>query len=88
MLDDENDQEAIDALAIITEEFNALNKQIKNAKGDLARAAADAKKAAEANAEMEALNAAQQEFDRLYVQYGEAWEALNMRKGELRSMDD
>lgn len=54
----------------------------------MARAAADAKKAAEANAEMEALNAAQQEFDRLYVQYGEAWEALNMRKGELRSMDD
>jgi DNA repair ATPase RecN len=54
----------------------------------LARAAADAKKAAEANAEMEALNAAQEEFDRLYVQYGEAWEALNARKDQLRHFEE
>jgi hypothetical protein len=57
---------------------------ISNAKGDLARAAAEAKKAQESKAEMEALAAAQTEFDRLYVQFGAQYEEIYFKQEDIK----
>lgn len=57
--------------------MEALNKEISNRKGQLARAAADAKKAAEEKAKMEEFAAAQTEYDRLYNTYGHMKEEID-----------
>lgn len=57
MLDDDADvvKEATDALVTLRATLDEITRNIANAKGDLARAAAEAKKAAEVRAETEAL---------------------------------
>jgi hypothetical protein len=57
--------------------LDKLNKEISNRKGQLARAAADAKKAAEEKAKMEEFAAAQTEYDRLYNTYGHMKEEID-----------
>jgi hypothetical protein len=60
----------------LNEDLAHLNKDIANAKGELARRAAETKRANELKAELELIAAAQEQYDVMYKQFGQGYEAI------------